>query len=254
MIANRLSRLATSRNWSAVGVEFFVVVFGILLALGVDEWRNDKNARAEEYEILVALNKDITASIGQVEYALGEIDLITDGLRFLAAGSEDHTDRIDSKELDFHIANGLWETGVYAPEMNTYSELLNSGKLAVIDSVDIRRRLANYERSLQLSLALFRDVFEHQQNKLDSYLIDSVRLPQVFEAQIARRHDRNYSLPLAATTIRDHTHLLENDLFQNHVAAKFFLIAEYERYTKDVRTVLIELQELVISRIEFLEI
>lgn len=111
MITNKLSRLVQGGHWPTLAVEFFAVLLGILLALAVDEWRDERNARADELEILVAMNKDIIVSIAEVEDGLREIDLIKNGLIFLAAGSDGPGSTSEAHVLDSHIANGLWEMG-----------------------------------------------------------------------------------------------------------------------------------------------
>ena len=233
-------------------MDLVIVVVGILLALAVDQWMAERRERAEEREILGGLQRDIVASEARVDEALAWIDRVLEGLTLIASGPEGPMSTMAAATLDLHFANGLWEVIPYTTEMNTYAELVNSGKLGVIDDVEIRRALASYERSFQLSQSLFDDVFQNQQLKLDPYLLETVQMPQLLTAQAAQIDDRDYALANPLPRER-HADLLSDQALQNQVAAKASLVSEYRQHVVDVRTALADLEVMVEERSDYLE-
>ncbi|MEM1412819.1 MAG: hypothetical protein AAGH19_10725 [Pseudomonadota bacterium] len=251
MILTRFRQSLQNQNWSGAFMDLVIVVAGILLALAVDQWMAERRERAEEREILIGLQRDIAASEDRVDEALAGIDLMLEGLKLIAAGPEGPMGIMEATTLDLHFANGLWEVIPYTTEMNTYAELVNSGKLGVIDDAEIRRALASYERSFQLSQRLFDDVFQNQQLKLDRFLLNALQMPQLLTAQASQRTDRDYDLVNTLPPQR-HVELLPDPALQNQVAAKASLVSEYRQHVVDVRSALEDLGVMVVARSEYL--
>ena len=63
MLLRRIIEHVKAQNWMAVGLDFFIVVIGILIAFQITEWNAARAARAEEDRILEQLQREVAAAI-----------------------------------------------------------------------------------------------------------------------------------------------------------------------------------------------
>ena len=67
MLLRRITKHVRDQNWFAVGLDFFIVVVGVLLALQVSNW-NEKGANQREYQqALKRLEAEITDNLAIIE-------------------------------------------------------------------------------------------------------------------------------------------------------------------------------------------
>jgi len=144
--------------------EFVVIVLGVLAALAVESWSEDRNERTleEDYlsRLIVDLGRDLQ-QIGQARWASFAQARATTTLLFaiddpLAGEIPDFTESI--KSIDFTVPatevidnttmGGLvWmakRSRSFSPSQATYDEMLATGRLLVIDDERLRTAVINY--------------------------------------------------------------------------------------------------------------
>lgn len=147
MVENAFARI----SWSRLGAESLIIVLSILLALGVDEWREDRNEREFERDYLVRLVDDLNANIGQLEIqAQSDVRKVANARAIYSLIS-----RGDMADLDISaiaIASYL-ATPSDTPNWvdDTFEELKSTGRLSLITSTEVRKKLSAYYRYLEVS-------------------------------------------------------------------------------------------------------
>jgi type II secretory pathway pseudopilin PulG len=145
MAASVSSRIA----WPRLGAEAVIIIASILLALGVDEWREEKRDRELESEYLVRLLEDLDANIAilnqqrqsgtsQIANARAIYPLVTSG----SMQGIDNTIAITASYNASPSATPNWVD-------DTFEELKTTGRLGLIRDPDIRRNLLAYYRFLE---------------------------------------------------------------------------------------------------------
>ena len=145
MAASVSSRIA----WPRLGAEAIIIIASILLALGVDEWREERRNRTLEREYLVRLIEDLDANIAvlnrqreaetsQIANARAIYPLVTRG---------------DLHGMDNTIAVTASYNASPSPTPNwvddTIEELKTTGRLSLIRDPGVRRNLLAYYRFLE---------------------------------------------------------------------------------------------------------
>ena len=132
------------QDYVFLGLEVIVVIFSILVAFQMERWADDGRERKEEPNYLLRLKEDMQIEIAHMDDAVGYA-----------------RERIEAALLLEKIVSGpvlaLDNPGALARAVETaswlsfpnldafvYSELLNSGKLALIQSETLRRALAEH--------------------------------------------------------------------------------------------------------------
>ncbi len=133
-----------AKRWRWLGIEFLVIALGVLAALFVDTWVEDREneERAEIYRqrLITDIRRDIANLDAVIEYYSSVRDY---GLVTLA-------DLEGEKPLDeftlMYAAFNAAEEWAFVLEFSTYNDLQSTGGLALLDDVQLRIDLADYHR------------------------------------------------------------------------------------------------------------
>jgi hypothetical protein len=138
-------KLLTENNFSkyliyAIG-EILLVVIGIIIALQVNTWNENRKRNIEELEYLKRLNKDMSVSIEKTQiytdFMINTANRSTSILKNLRDCSIPVSDRKA-------FINGLYHIGKLAPPIfvdGTVIELQSTGKILTIRNVTLREKL-----------------------------------------------------------------------------------------------------------------
>ena len=69
MLLRSITKHVKDQNWFAVGLDFFIVVFGVFIGLQVQQWSEGQSEAAQELEILQSIADDLSSD--RPEYAAG---------------------------------------------------------------------------------------------------------------------------------------------------------------------------------------
>ncbi len=70
MILRRVIEHVKAQQWTAVAIDFVIVVAGVFVGLQVQEWNAARGHRAAEIGYLMSLEEDVVYSIGSLERLL----------------------------------------------------------------------------------------------------------------------------------------------------------------------------------------
>ena len=124
--------------------EILLVMIGILLALQVNTWNEDrKRANLEQYllnelknevaENLVLIEGDIGRNIEGLRHSLGFLDLL------LNESIEQNLELADS------LVAGIYEMSTFEPKSGVIDDIVNTGKLDVIKNDSLRILISNWD-------------------------------------------------------------------------------------------------------------
>lgn len=130
MILRRLARSIRRQDWTAVGIEFVIVVAGIFVALQVTDWNEERQARAREENYLQRLSEDV--AVMRAEFS--EIMRRSGGRRSGALRTLRALEQCDAglaSAADIERTLAFYQNQRVAVIIDrTYQEMLASGALA----------------------------------------------------------------------------------------------------------------------------
>ncbi len=144
MILRRVIKHVRNQEWTAIVIDFFIVVFGVFVGLQVQQWNESRvdEGRAKAY--LTRAQNDINADLIDYKIRLGfwkqVSDYGTSGLDYVSTGQVGNSTYWQVL-LAFHQASQVAE---FYTTRTTYDELTSSGDQNLIKNVRIRNALANY--------------------------------------------------------------------------------------------------------------
>jgi len=131
----------------AIG-EIILVVIGILIALQINNWNEERKRRIIEDEVIVALNSEYKAA---KEDLRRKISLLNRKNEVLGTLSENCSPQhfVVSKEKMDSLINRSYALPSFNPPNATLSDLLNSGKIDVINNLELRKLLSTWIGKLE---------------------------------------------------------------------------------------------------------
>lgn len=131
--------------WYALG-EIFLVMVGILLALYVNNWNQERLIKLEETFILQSLRGDLEDARKEIKSTLDSDLIIKDDLELLISEGPD-------ARIEFYLADSvehkLYHALVYLnhelPVIQTYDDLKISGNTSIISNRNIRNAFADLQ-------------------------------------------------------------------------------------------------------------
>ncbi len=144
MILRRLSQSLKEQNWTAIWIEFILLVAGVFLGIQVSNWNATRadDIRAQTYLVRIKdnLNYDLQAIERREVFWRQVIDYGNSAIRYAETG-----ELVDGSKgktvLAFYQASQLWP---WITNDTTYQELSNGGELGLIKDGSLRESLTKY--------------------------------------------------------------------------------------------------------------
>jgi hypothetical protein len=155
VILSRVTEHVRAQNWTAVFLDFVIVVVGVFIGIQVANWNDARVARASEARYLMRLHEDLAVTRDRLEADLGwqrenasRARFLLQRLRSCALGDEEQD----------AFATGLFVIGkLNLPLLvdTTLEELKSSGQLNILSNDALTSDLINLQRLFSVSAGHF---------------------------------------------------------------------------------------------------
>lgn len=187
---NLLSEGKTSKYLKYAFGEIILVVIGILIALQINNWNQNRIDRDEENDIIVKLHKDFKENKRSVQEFIesnkNEMNAQMELMKLIGASEE---------ELMKHNLDSLFYVSFGANELyfadNTLKNIMSSGQLNLLKNEDINELLYQWN-----SLSEIRKI---RMDKLDIWVNDKF-IPYLLSKISFKEMDKQYSLQWGGTS------------------------------------------------------
>ena len=186
MLLRSVTKHVNDQNWTAIILDFLIVVLGVFIGIQLGNWNEARGDRAAEVNYLKGYYEDLSATSDMFDIRLRLIDQqLAEVPR--AVGHSDDADRA------WEIIRAQYViSGVTPPEIRTatYTDMVSSGRLELIRDQGLRARLVeHYSRNGALPILeseppfrqMIRGIIPHE---LQDYLTSPACLAD-FETYIA---------------------------------------------------------------------
>jgi len=148
----------------AIG-EIILVVIGILIALSINNWKENEKSRDSEKLLLTNLKEEFNFNLNELKLTKNRIDNSTNQLVELVNLFGTNTDTIDIDYLNKLINGGLWGP-VLDSNQDVFNSIYDNGKMDLVSNPELRKMLLswgsqtkNFERAEKnMSINLNRNV------------------------------------------------------------------------------------------------
>ncbi|MBT8185458.1 MAG: hypothetical protein KJN76_11510 [Eudoraea sp.] len=147
----------------AIG-EIVLVVAGILIALQINNWNEERKDRNEEQQLLIQLREEYTSNLEQLDQkvSMRNRNLINS---FKMLDYIDNPDNVVADSIIYYLS-ACWATPTFDPIEN---DLINSGKLELIQDPNLKRLLTSWKTDVQQLNEVEQDWWEYVSGRVDVY-------------------------------------------------------------------------------------
>lgn len=234
----------------AIG-EILLVVIGILIALQVNNWNEERKRQKEEIQYLITLRKDFKSAENSFRQKLGavkeQLDHNEQLLKILSRS-------VGSAPKD-SIVGMLRKSFIDIPfgvQVTAYNDLVNSGKLSIIQNEDLRRAMSNFEICNEMANGYAEKAAAQWAGQVTEFFIKNFNVTSIYGSESDVRWDypdippsTGYkNTPVNMRITSDDEALWGREL-TNRLAIKNVLLEDSARSAKDVLKLLQEIYILI---------
>ena len=136
-------------NWHQAIVEVSLIFAGVLTALAVDSWWDERQERVAETQYLLSLRTDFEANREQLGVRIAEEQRLLELGERLHAFVESDSAALTRSELN-SLLSSFFNPTTWTPVTGTYEEMLGSGRLLFIQNRELRSELSQYAHLLSV--------------------------------------------------------------------------------------------------------
>jgi uncharacterized membrane protein YgaE (UPF0421/DUF939 family) len=213
----------------AIG-EIILVVIGILIALSINNWNENRKTNIKSYAYLQRLNEDVENVLKTVNQSLSDTERKQKN-SILVLEALESNELPNSKQNDFsRYLKEYYQFQITIQDMNTFNEMMSSGDLNLIKNQWLRNAFSN--------LSTYRDfVMEVNQSNHNAYKINN----DLFQKHV-RYHVKNVDTDSTKVTTSYNFNEMANDtLFINQISNQSYNWHEiswmYKEYTSSVEQI-----------------
>ena len=165
-----LTKHIREQNWFAVALDFFIVVVGILLAFQITEWNEARDDREREYEYLVRLHEDFTASALRLGAETQVLQQQLNDQEIVLATLDSCTLTPENRPK---FERGLVRLGWINSPMfirRTIDELISSGEMGLIRNKALRKTIADMTAEVEWRASVTDAI--HRVTEHHRYIVD----------------------------------------------------------------------------------
>ena len=158
----------------AIG-EIVLVVIGILIALQINTWNNDRIEKRKEQEVLIGLHETFSRNLENLNFIIAisqdAFDSSKKLLSLMGPNASDYT----NQEVDSLIGHMI-NYSTYDPSTGAVDDIINSGKLNIIQNKVLKVNISNWSGMLNDAKKDIQIANHHTFNVLMIYLNDKINL------------------------------------------------------------------------------
>ena len=223
--------------------EVILVVVGILIALQVNNWNEYRKEKVEEKKILLSLHNEISNNLESLQVVIDEKNKIINVNQYIINNIGKNGEWKSQKSLD-SLMNYISLSGwIFVPQNGVLNEIINSGKLLLIENDLIKNEIASLPQLISLITE------EDRQYRLDLHqyflpflsknynLIELTRYRELLE---------NYSFKMGETNFPKSTpELLSSREFENILTIQSIWIKFSNELSINQKNKYLEIQNLI---------
>jgi len=180
MILRRVIQHVKEQNWTAIAIDFVIVVIGVFVGIQVSNWNAERGDRAAEAQYLVAMKEDVDYSIGKLEDLLRQLEQQQASRKALFEYATGPDAAIAPADRDRMVLHGLFQLPMIDISDVTFETLKSSGRLALVRSPVLVSELQSLSAKVAGALRSQADEIQVTYLFSDPLLVEHVDMAGVF--------------------------------------------------------------------------
>lgn len=233
----------TSRYLKYAFGEIILVVIGILIALQINNWNQERLNSIERQKIIASLNLEFKQNKNQFTFTRNNhLNAKKASMELMSYVGEQNHRNFDQKVID-NLIDGIFPMSDYLPSNNAVDDIIQSGKLSTLENSEISSKLSDW-KSL-MSILASRD------DKLEEWIFSQV-IPYL-NTYVSWRDvgvQKNYNWSTPGTLPTNYKYIFTDLEFENILENHIYFINESLRRHNETLKLLDDIIELTSIKIK----
>jgi hypothetical protein len=222
----------------AIG-EIILVVIGILIALSINNWNENRKNSNEGIAILQSLDKNLILAKKQSE-SLVSTEKDSKAVLLLVLGIDTITDKNSISDNIFKDA--FWNLENNIPVINTYTDLKNTNKLGLIKNQKIKEKFTSLEVNLNKLKGFLDDRLHVQQIRIDDVSENEINFIPLIKSSIP-------TINITNEKQNNYEQIINNQRIRNLLGIKLNMTQDVLNYRENLDKEIKELIMLIESEL-----
>ncbi len=218
----------------AIG-EVVLVVFGILIALQIDNWNESKKISRQEIALIENLRSEFKVNLENLEEVKAQNQIIYNSTNELKNLIGQETSIINEHNVDSLLLNAILITD-YQPNQFVLSQLKTGERLDIINSEKLKKLLYEWDKALNAKTEAF--------NMLNTYFMNSL-IPFLDENTSIRNVDSygNYEWSNKTPLKYNSTNMFHMIQFDNRLENHIWCVTSFDNSIDPLITIAKKIEE-----------
>ena len=179
MLLRRVIEHVKAQNWTAVSLDFVIVVVGVFIGIQVSNWNEARGERSAEAKYLASLDQDLQESISEIDDVIRQIQIHDEAREALFNYSLGLLQNVEPADLSELLHGGIWSFASLEIRVTTFDTLRSSGRLGVLADSELVAGL--HDLAALIDEAEFEEQFEiHALERFtDPFLYENVDMASI---------------------------------------------------------------------------
>lgn len=148
MLLRRISENLKVQNWTAVLLDFFIVVVGVYIGIQAANWNDERQAREERATSLDRLQSEAELSVSYMRRTTEQFRRTVEArASVLRKTADGNIEAVEQEEIVLAI-NYLGLYPAVAPPRSVYDEIISAGQFRKLGNSGVREAITNYYTQL----------------------------------------------------------------------------------------------------------
>ena len=210
--------------------EIILVVLGILLALQIDTWNQNRQDRRQEQLVLTQLLDEYTSNLEQLQSKMYIRRQVIESALVLLQYRKMDPGRVDPDSFNLRLSRVITRP-TFDPVLGVTNELSNSGKLYLIRNATLRNRLTSFSSLLNEVHEEEQVIFADVQTKFTPFIREQYQLGRVLSEFL---QDEAFTSHFTLSTTQDYDNI--RDLFGQTDLAPILQHPDFEDHLAEMLT------------------
>lgn len=175
MLLRSITKHIKEQNWTAVTLDFVIVVIGVVIGIQVANWNEGRVANKERAEQLVGLHDEFVDNTSLFEAYISKLNQQADDIASLRRTIAEPDSEFNQENFNRMLMNVV-SVPPFTVNRTTLEEIERSGGFRQLSTSGLRNRLVNWNNVYKRLLRSERDTIEQRDFNFIPYLVSDLSL------------------------------------------------------------------------------
>jgi hypothetical protein len=149
MLLRRIMLHLRKQEWTAVAIDFVIVVVGVVIGIQVANWNDERQLKVEERQLISRLSAEFDAGLERAREIENETYQYTVGLDALLTKLDSGQPVSQAEARELITGAIIFRLPVTPPP--SYTEMLSAGRTDLLTDSDLRQALREFDRDVRIA-------------------------------------------------------------------------------------------------------